>query len=131
MKRLLYISTARQVIGTAELETLLQKARRANAAAGVTGILAAGGRRFLQLLEGPVDAVDAIFARIERDPRHFAIVTLSQKDIDRRQTGDWSMAFHDLEGGRDLPCIMDGLIAEISDPAIAAEFRQFAERHAG
>jgi hypothetical protein len=130
MERLLYISTARQPLGAQELDLILRNARHRNAAANVTGILVAGGRRFLQLLEGPADAVSALFERIERDPRHFAVVKLSHSTIDRRQTHDWSMAYHDLNAGLTLPEIVDRLIAEIDDPSLAAEFGQFARRHA-
>ncbi|MBN8808417.1 MAG: BLUF domain-containing protein [Sphingomonas sp.] len=130
MNRLLYISTARRLLANTELEGILRTSRVANAAVDVTGILAVGGRRFLQLLEGPADAVETVFARIQRDPRHFAIVKLSNHEIDQRQTGDWSMAFHDVASGRDMPAIVAKLIKEIRDPALAAEFSQFAKRHA-
>jgi len=73
MKRLLYISTARSILDASELEELLSKSRAANTKADLTGLLVVGGRRFLQVLEGPDEAVIRTYERIKSDPRHFAL----------------------------------------------------------
>ena len=91
MQRIIYISTARATLSNAELDGVLLTARRNNAAVGVTGMLVVGGRRFLQALEGPDAAVDAVFARIAQDPRHYG-GRHPVEEIDRsthlRQLGD-------------------------------------------
>jgi hypothetical protein len=93
MKRLLYISTARSILDASELDELLAKSRAANSMVDLTGLLVVGGRRFLQVLEGPSEAVSETYERIKLDPRHFAIVKLHDKSIDARSFGSWSMGF--------------------------------------
>ena len=53
----------------AELDAILAPARRENARAGITGGLFVTGNYVAQLLEGPHEAVERIFARICVDPR--------------------------------------------------------------
>lgn len=134
MQRLVYISTARKALEQGELETILRASRRNNAAAGVSGLLVAGGRRFLQLLEGPAESVATVFDRIKRDPRHFAVVILSRKEVEQRLTAQWSMGFHSApvagDDQRALPDLVSELVAGFDDPMLHAEFTQFAIRHA-
>ena len=133
MKQLLYISTARLVLTEGELDAILRVSRRRNAAAGITGLLVVGGRRFLQLLEGETDAVDAAFARIKADPRHFAVVVLSDKTVVERIFSAWSMGYRRAEvrtGEPDLRALVSTLTETIDDPSLHAEFAGFAARHA-
>lgn len=133
MLRLIYISTSRQVIDTAELDRILTISRRNNAAVGVTGLLIAGSRRFLQVLEGPADAVETTFQRIGRDPRHFAVVTLRREAVAVRAFPDWTMGYQragTLAGQASLPAIVDALTADIADLTIRAYFTGFAEVNA-
>lgn len=133
MQRLIYISTSRQVIATDELDRILTISRRNNAAVGVTGLLIAGGRRFLQALEGPEGAVQATFERIGRDPRHYAVVTLRRDAIATRAFPDWTMGYQragTLGGQATLPAIVDALTSGIEDPAVRAYFTGFAEVNA-
>jgi hypothetical protein len=93
MQRLLYISTSRSRVTQPVIDEILRVSRRNNAAAGVTGLLIAGGNRFLQVLEGDDLAVSRTFDRIQRDDRHFAMVQLAKQTIDERSFGSWSMGF--------------------------------------
>ncbi|MFS0736987.1 BLUF domain-containing protein [Sphingomonas sp. 1P06PA] len=92
MLQLTYISTITRGLGDTIVEPILAASRRRNAAAGVTGLLLFDGRRFLQALEGEPDAVRITFDRIAADPRHRAIVRLSERQIDAREFGEWAMA---------------------------------------
>jgi hypothetical protein len=131
--QLVYISTARQPLAPGALEPLLQVSRRNNRQVEVTGLLVAGGRRFLQALEGPEAAVLDIFGRIEADPRHFAIVELSRRTIDTRAFGSWSMGY--ARGGEagpegNLDAVIAALVAPIADRSLRALFGGFGELHA-
>ena len=133
MNRLLYISTARQAFTDAELTQLLAISRVNNQAVGVTGLLVAGGRRFLQVLEGEDAAVAATFARIRRDPRHFATVVLSDQTVDTRAFGGWAMAYE--QGGAaadrgDVRAQVAALVGPIADPNLRAYFEGFVTRKA-
>jgi len=136
MQRILYISTARDGVDEAALDGILRSSRRNNAAVGVTGLLVVGGRRFLQVLEGPEEAVASVFERISRDPRHFAVVRLSRKTIETRAFGEWAMGYRsarkiDDDGQkRDLRAIVEHLVEPIDDVVLRAEFTEFATLHA-
>ena len=57
--QLVYISTMRAPVSTAECEEILAVSRRNNARDNISGLLVVGTTRFLQLLEGPPAAVRA------------------------------------------------------------------------
>ena len=133
MIRLLYISTARERVTPELLAEILRVSRRNNDAAGVTGLLIVGGKRFLQALEGPREAVLATYARIQRDPRHFACVQLVSEVIAERQFAGWAMG---SQPGRavgataSISQAVSTLIATIDDPSLSGYFSGFAERQA-
>jgi len=59
----------------------------------VTGGLLFSEGCFAQVLEGPQDAVEAAFERIQCDARHCEVVVLQSGPITKRDFPDWSMAF--------------------------------------
>ena len=133
MYRLLYISTARREMDEAELTALLDQSRRDNAAANVTGALIVGGRRFLQVLEGDEFRVEATFARIQRDPRHFATVILSRNPVTGRLFGDWAMSYERVgpsSTGSTLVAQVDEMVRSIDDDSLRAYLEGFALQHA-
>lgn len=101
MRQILYISSSRPCGEKADMGRILEQSRHNNALDGVTGLLWSDGVRFLQVLEGPEESVEATFMRISRDPRHQAIVTLSDRAIEIRQFGGWAMAHHARGEGDD------------------------------
>lgn len=133
MIQLVYISTARALaIDDALLESVLSVSRRNNARMGLTGLLLAGGRRFLQALEGPRDAVEATYVKIKTDPRHFAFVELANKEISEPEFGAWAMAYSqgaDPQASRALRTAVDALTRDLPDPNVRALFTGFAELH--
>lgn len=133
MIRLLYISTARQPTTSAILADILRASRRNNAACQVSGLLIVGGRRFLQALEGPDEAVQATFDRIHRDPRHFAVVQLARDTITARQFPAWAMGAQAGSTPGQAATVdqaVAALIAPIADPSLRGYFSGFAERRA-
>lgn len=133
MIQLVYISTSRaRVIDDALLESILAASRRNNEARGISGLLLAGGRRFLQALEGPRQAVEATYARIKGDPRHFAFVELANRSIVRPEFGAWAMAYTQAgtaEAGAALRDAVQRLTADLPDRDVRALFTGFAELH--
>jgi hypothetical protein len=75
------------------IHDILVSARANNAREQVTGALLYSINCFAQILEGPEEAVERIFARLEHDSRHHDIVVLMKKPITERRFPDWSMAF--------------------------------------
>jgi len=118
---IVYTSLATRDLGAAELTALLDQARRANQARGITGMMMYRKREFLQLLEGERAQVEALYERIARDDRHQQMAKIWDGPIQERSCGEWEMAFlapddaslQSRPGYRDL---MDrGLIAASGD----------------
>ena len=76
-----------------ELAQLLHLLRRRNEAVDITGRMLYADGNFIQTLEGPKSAVDAVFEWIERDPRHRDVLVALREPTERRDFPDWSMGF--------------------------------------
>jgi hypothetical protein len=96
--QLVYVSSAVKPFTDAQLRELLAKARANNVSLGITGMLLHQQGAFLQMLEGEPAAVDAVFAKIEKDRRHGAILVLTRTEVGGRTFPDWSMGFTDVTG---------------------------------
>lgn len=94
--QLIYASAARRDFDAGELAQLLQAARVNNARLGLTGMLLFAEGSFFQVLEGEAEVVDALFAKIERDPRHALVTQIIREPIPRRFFEAWSMGFSSL-----------------------------------
>ncbi len=99
VRQVIYSSKAVEPFSELELGQLLLEARRKNSAVEVSGMLLYHEGAFLQVLEGPVSAVEAIFSRIERDPRHYRLFVLQRLDVGAREFPDWSMGFVSVNRG--------------------------------
>ncbi len=96
-----YSSMARESFDDAALRALLEQSRAANAANDVTGMLLYRNGRFIQILEGPEDAVRETMARIEQDTRHANLRVLIDEFIEARNFADWTMGFQPIESPTD------------------------------
>lgn len=92
--QLVYSSKATRVLGSAEMDALLEGARRFNASQDITGLLLYADGHFLQVLEGPAQAVEALLARIDADPRHDFVRVLLRRERTERDFAEWNMAYH-------------------------------------
>ncbi len=91
--RLLYASRAVGPIDDALVASIVGKAREHNSAHGLTGFLctSAEGGVFLQVLEGGRAAVNELYGRILRDPRHRDVTLLDYEEIGERRFATWRM----------------------------------------
>ena len=97
MYYLSYASVAITPFSSATLQELLLTSRRNNLQLGITGMLLYRDGEFMQVLEGEQAAVQALYARIARDPRHQRITTILEGTTDAQHFPDWSMGFRDLQ----------------------------------
>jgi hypothetical protein len=97
MYTVIYVSSAVELFPEGELEKLLEKARLNNHSLGVTGMLLYKDGNFMQMLEGPKEAVLGLLVKIEADPRHRGILRLLQQERTEREFSDWAMGFKRLE----------------------------------
>jgi len=89
----IYCSAGTVRFGETEMLSLLEKAREANAALGVTGMLLYEQGSFFQVLEGPAESVDALYEKIFRDKRHRRITKIIREPIEARDFSEWTMGY--------------------------------------
>lgn len=93
LERLVYQSTATgRTASLQNLVVILSESQRNNDRDGLTGALAAHRDRFIQVVEGPAQALDALLRRLSGDPRHTDIRMLGREPVEARSFADWSMA---------------------------------------
>ncbi|WP_065571422.1 BLUF domain-containing protein [Microbacterium oleivorans] len=91
-----YSSTATEPFSDEALGDLLQQCRDANAERDITGMLLYRNGRFIQILEGPEQAVRETMGKIERDPRHDHLRVLIDEFIEERNFAEWTMGFEPI-----------------------------------
>lgn len=96
MLNLIYVSTALRAFSDADLIALLNQSREKNTRLGITGMLLYKDLSFIQLLEGPDEAVRCLVSTINRDNRHTGILILLDRQIQQRRCPNWSMGFQNL-----------------------------------
>lgn len=93
LEAVVYTSSAIADITDADLERLLEDARRKNVEVGVTGVLLYHDGAFLQYFEGPPAAVDQVYERIRRSTLHRGLIELTREPVTHRSFGQWVMGF--------------------------------------
>ena len=88
----IYHSAATSGLSSMDVDEILAASRTRNRHDGVTGMLLMENGRFLQVLEGPEDAVRALMERIAEDPRHEHVRILVEEVQAGRRFPDWAMA---------------------------------------
>jgi hypothetical protein len=102
MIQMVYVSVAAHAFDDVKLRALLALARDNNRRAGITGALLHQEGSFLQVLEGPPEAVEPLFVKIGRDPRHQRVTLLARSELAEANFPDWSMGFVDVKGSAHL-----------------------------
>ena len=132
VSQLVYASSAVPLLGPEDLAQILAASRSWNASHDVTGVLLYSGGNILQALEGPPDAVDVTFERVQADARHRGILMLYRGTADERSFPDWAMGMPSLAS---LPVgARDGArsLFDLTEPGptrahrLLASFRAFA-----
>lgn len=112
---------------SATLNGILSDARRLNPKNDITGALICRADLYLQLLEGPQEAVETTYQSITRDDRHLEVQRLVSRPIQARLFPDWAM--------RDDPArtwmwtqkeVEDGALERATEDEIVAVFERVA-----
>ncbi len=93
---LIYRSRLHNALDPSQLTELAQQASLRNTELNVTGVLLFDGKEFLQVLEGPVTAVNAVYERIRHDERHADVVELLRDFAPNRRFLNQGMVLFDL-----------------------------------
>jgi len=120
-----------------DLAEIADKAKRNNERLGITGVLVYDAGVFIQVLEGPNDAVTHMMTRILSDQRADNVAILFYRLVDQRELGHWSMltlrldrsgigpfsletfrrAYQSLSAGGDLDGFIDAVNAIVREEA--------------
>ena len=103
MKRLKYVSRVSNGLDHEDIEDLVAQAERNNLKKDITGILMSAGGLFFQVIEGPDDAIDELYAKLMDDPRHGDVLVIGfETGVKERIFPDWSLGKLDLDKEADL-----------------------------
>jgi len=131
MKQLIYRSRPFG-FDQAMLAGILTQARRNNSANDITGALICRQDMYIQLIEGPDAAINALFAAISADDRHTDIRLEVAEPVEERIFPEWemlddtmpSMTFSQSE-------VENGAVEQASPESLRAKFRQIAAKARG
>ena len=101
------------------VEAILETAERNNPAEGLTGALAYDDGQFIQVLEGPREAVSKRLFAIAADERHTGMTLVEFAEISRRRFSDWTMAFVNRDTARRVAPAPDWLSYAPSESILA------------
>lgn len=90
---LLYRSRIVNRIGPLHMFLLVERARLANQAEEITGQLIYLDHSFMEYLEGPAAALDALWHNLKQDPRHYDVELLARFPLMERRCANWPLMF--------------------------------------
>ena len=124
MVRLIYYSHARPANTDEDVADIMQKSIRRNAGEDISGLLAYDATYFLQVLEGPPEAVNDLYRDLMSDPRHCSLRLVSYGEIAARKFQRWSMAIAYLPDfpGKYLKRTVGGFVPPRFSAELALEF---------
>lgn len=126
MKQLIYRSQP-FVFDRAMLAGILVQARRNNQRDDITGALICRQDLYLQLIEGPEAAIDAVYAKITADHRHDSVHLLLADTVEERMFPEWAMLDDEMPSLTWSPAAIQAGAIEASTPAdLKAMFAQIA-----
>ena len=91
--QLLYLSAARPELTEEALLQILSESQQRNASRDITGLLLHSDGSLIQVIEGAESTVEALFSKIERDPRHHGVTVLFRKFVETRDFPEYKMGF--------------------------------------
>lgn len=97
MRQIVYVSSAAVPFGSGELRDLLRISVENNTRSGISGMLLFHDGNFIQAIEGPDPAVQALFDKISADRRHGSVIVLDDRTVNERSFGEWSMGFRQVD----------------------------------
>jgi hypothetical protein len=114
--RLLYASRATAAVTHEIIESILHSSHEHNPALGITGVLCHGRETYMQVLEGGRPAVNQLYNKLVRDPRHHDISLLHYQEVSERKFAGWTM------GQVNLSRVNPSLLLKYSDRPVLDPF---------
>ncbi|WP_371395626.1 BLUF domain-containing protein [Fretibacter rubidus] len=95
--RIIYSSEAADNVTDADFRMIAMFSRMNNRRNNIAGLLLHYDGHIMQVLEGPRDAVKALYAKIDVDKRHKNVKLLMDEGCDKPIFSEWSMGFRPME----------------------------------
>jgi acylphosphatase len=121
--RLIYRSQAVDGLSDADLRSIAMFSSIKNKQLGIAGLLLHFDGHIMQVLEGPKDAVETLYARIKQDPRHMNVDCVYEQECNAPAFETWSMGFRPVECVEDLDVFftlskesLDEIVANANEP---------------
>jgi acylphosphatase len=99
--QLIFTSYATEALTPSVLNEIADLSRQTNLASGITGVMLYHDGSILQVLEGEKSVVEALFAKIEKDPRHIQIMVLLRREAAMREFEGWKMGFKHIDSNEE------------------------------
>ncbi|WP_310468324.1 BLUF domain-containing protein [Sphingomonas sp.] len=128
MFQIAYFSTAATQQEATVIQRILLTSRKNNLRDDISGLLVAGGNRYLQVIEGPRREMEVLYA-IRADDRHIAVTTLVERTTLKRCFEGWTMAYRRepaLGEFDSFPAVLRHLTEQVEDERLRGQIRQFA-----
>ncbi len=107
------------------LSHILFKARHNNARDDITGALICRADLYLQLIEGPQAAIEAVYVKILADDRHIEVKKRLQRVVTARMFPEWAMKDDPARSWMwDQAQVDDGAVERASEAEILAVFER-------
>jgi len=90
-QRVVFVSRARQGLSFTDIQAILGNATVHNRRCDVTGMLSFTGSHFMEIMEGPDEAVTALLLAVDKDERHSGLRLVDQHAIEHRSFTGWQL----------------------------------------
>ena len=90
LRRVIYVSE-KVGLSAQDVADVVNVSIQNNPSKNITGCLLEGSNSFLQILEGPSDAIKSLYKAICEDNRHTNVRRLCNEPLNTRLFSDWSM----------------------------------------
>ena len=87
---LIYTSVASRALSESDVKQILTASRENNSGWNISGMLLFIDNTFFQILEGDKAEVNALYEKINMDPRHERVMKLIQEPIKNREFSEWT-----------------------------------------
>lgn len=97
LTHLVYVSNTLGTLTHKKIRELASESAARNQRIDVTGVMVYGNHHVMQLIEGDLHVVNALFQKIARDKRHHHVTRIAFYPVPQRQFANWSMQLVNLD----------------------------------
>jgi len=102
MRTITYVSTADPSLSVETIHVLLQSAEKNNLKNQINGIFIFSEGNFFQILEGEESIIQYLFEKIKKDPRHYDIIKLLDKETSVHSFNNYKSSFTVIQDGTEV-----------------------------